>query len=294
MKKFALQGTCVTILALTGMVHPVVAQSDRKPLEFSADAVQSLPGAEIQTGKLFVSQEGTRFEYQQHGRPIIQIILPGKGLKRLIFPLQRAYMEYKSQAGQHVSMFEPATPCRKARYLKCDKAGSTKINGMDAERWSISSQRSPVKMRVWWDAKRHIALRQEYSDGRIMQATLRGMQKFEDRDVEHWEFIYTYPNGRFQRAMSLISPELGLAVIEQLPNGAIRRLHNIKQNAPDAKLFDIPKGYKLIPQPRPNTGTQRDIQKQLNGFTQAPLDGRAETNQATAKPPATAPASGEK
>ena len=222
-----------------------------KSLEFSADAVQALPGQEIQTGKLYVGKLGTRFEFQKRGRPIVQIMLPEQGLMRILFPLERRYIEFKRKPGTLMSPARPDTPCTSAKHIQCEKLSATKINGMPAERWRIRAAMPPRELRIWWDAKRKIALRKEFSDGRIMQATLRGMQKFEDRDVEAWEFIYTSPNGRFTRTMSLIAPDLGIAVIEQQPNGVMRRLHNVTKGAPAAKLFQIPAGYKKIDPPRP-------------------------------------------
>ena len=261
-----------------------------KLLEFSADAVQALPGHEIQTGKLYVSRTGIRFEFQQRGRQIVQIILPGQEIMRIIFPLQHTYLELKYKIGDPGSLARPQTACPDPKRFKCEKLDDTMINGLAAERWSITSTVFPGKLRMWWDAKRRMPLRQEYSDGRIMQATLRNTQMFEERKVENWEFIFTTPNGRYRRAMSLFAPDLGLSVIEQLPNGAIRRLHNIKVGPVDKELFEVPKGYRLIKQRSPEQMPQGAFATRAR-LRPPPVPARESTlNPATVTPTAKPPA----
>ena len=227
---------------LIGSIGTVLAASP----EFTADAVQSMPGQELRSGKIYVSKFGTRFEFQERGRPVVQITQSGTELTRVLFPLDRTYLEFKNTAPSIDAIDRPAAPCTPSPKLECTREGEDEFLGIKTERWSVKPKGAPRAIRVWWDKTRKMPLRQELLDGSVMQAIMRGKEKYENRDVENWEITYMSPNGRFARGMSLYAPDLGISIVEQHAGGAMRQLINIQKAVPDEKLFAIPEGYKKI------------------------------------------------
>lgn len=218
--------------------------------QFTADAVQSEPGQDLRSGKLFVGALGTRFEFQQHGQPVVQMVLPAKGIVRVLFPLERTYLEFKGDPAASGPISLPDVPCQPGPELECKREGGGKLSGIDVEIWTVKPKGASGRIRIWWDKSRKMPLRQEIPDGRVMQAVMRGPEQYEGRPVENWEITYLNPDGRYQRGMALFSRELGVAVVERQPDGKMRELRNIKIGAPAKALFEVPKGYSLIkPQP---------------------------------------------
>lgn len=217
--------------------------------QFTADTVQMQPGQEMRSGKLFVSDKGVRFEYQQDdGQMVAQVLLPSKNVMRVLFPVSRTYMEIDVPHGASLVETRPDVPCKASAEVECVKEGDDPANA-GLVRWTIRTRTPQTMVRVWWDAKRKMAVREEYMDGRVMQATLRGSETYEGHAVEGWETVYLTPNGQYRRAMSLYSAELGLSVVDQMPGGSVRQLRNIQIGAPDPKLFVIPENFKKVETP---------------------------------------------
>lgn len=227
--------------------------------QFTADAVQTQPGQEMRYGKLMVGEKGSRFEFQQAGQPVVQIVRPSEGRTLTLYPLTRTYVESKSDVAGAMPDLQADAPCKPSADVECKKdADQTGLSGQ-IERWTVTPK-SGGGMTVWWDAKRKMTIRQEMSDGRVMQATLRGSMPFDGRAVENWEVLYMSPAGQFRRGMSLYAPDLGFTVVEQQPDGVMRELRNVQAGAPDAKLFDLPEGYqpaeKVAAESRPDASAQ--------------------------------------
>ena len=246
-----------TLLAAVAAVLAGTSAASADTAEFTADAVQKQAGQGMQSGRLYVGAAGTRFEFQDQGRPVVQIALPGEGIMRVLFPLDRSYLEMKAGAGAATPAARPSEPCKPAPDLECNRDGEEQIAGMKLERWTIKPKGAPGEIRIWWDPERHMPLRQVLFDGSTMQAIMTGTEDHEGRKVESWEITYTSPNGQYRRGMALYSPELGTTVLEQQPGGTMRELRNITVGKVDTKLFDVPEGYKKIePPPPPTPGTQ--------------------------------------
>ena len=211
--------------------------------QFTADAVQTQPGQEMRYGKLYVSDKGTRFEFQQAGQTVVQITLPADNKTITLFQLSRTYVETPSEAGASEGAFRPDVPCKASANLECKKESADKDGSAKPERWTMSPKNG-VPVHIWWDAKRKMAVRQEYADGRVMQATMRMAMPFNGKTVENWEILYMSPAGMFRRALSVYAPDLGFSVLERQPDGVTRELRNVETGTPDAKLFMVPDGYK--------------------------------------------------
>lgn len=213
---------------------------------YSAETLRAAPGVPPQSGKIYVSEQAIRTDSDIGGRKLIEIISHADGVMRTIMPDDGIYMERKLEASQLPPVDPPEAPCKPAPQLTCAKVGDTEINGMKAERWDITPAGAPAAKRVWWDASRKLPLREEYVDGRVMQATLRSKETYEGSPVESWEFAYMAPDGTYTRTVSLYSAELGIPVRTQQQNGFLVQLTKIKTGAPDAALFEVPDGLRKI------------------------------------------------
>jgi hypothetical protein len=233
------------LMAATALTMAGAGLAEAGP-QFTADAMQTQSGQELRYGRLTVGDKGSRFEFQEGGQPVVQIVRPADGVTLTLFPWNRTYIETKAEPGAPIGEFHPSVPCKSSPEVECKKeADEAAAAGGKIERWSQTPKNGPGS-RIWWDSKRKMAVREEMADGRVMQATLRMTMPFSGRTVENWEILYMSPNGQFRRGMSLYAPDLGFAVVEQQPGGVMRELRNISVGAPDAKLFELPEGYKKI------------------------------------------------
>ncbi len=219
------------------------------PVAFSADVVQAQPGRDVRSGRLIVGAPGSRFEFQMRGRPVVQISIASKNLVRLLFPLDRTYLEWTTADGASSPEQRPADPCTPSAELECKRDGDDTIAGIKVERWTIKPAGASAPIRTWWDKSRRMPLRQETPAGHLMQAVMIGAETYEQRPVERWEIIYMSPAGQYRRDFVLYAPDLKMAVVERDPTGAMREMRNIVVAAPDAALFDVPQGFTKIEQP---------------------------------------------
>ncbi len=216
--------------------------------QFTADAVETAPGRDMRYVRLFIGEKGSRFEFQMGGQPVVEIVLPAEGKVLTLFPLDHTYVEGQTAIGVPFAESNVSSPCQpQPDGAECKKeAEGAAAGSAGLERWVIVHKGVPGEERVWWDTQRKMAVRQEYADGREMQAAMRGTMPFENRLVENWEVLYLMPNGMYQRGFSLFAPDLGIAVAERQPGGVARELRNVQPGAPDAKLFEVPEGYTRI------------------------------------------------
>ena len=216
--------------------------------QFTADAVETEPGHDMRYVRLYFGEKGSRYEYQVSGQPVVQIVKPGEGIALTLFPLTRTYLESKGAPGTVPAGFRPVVACQPSPAVECKKEADTPEShgAQNIERWTVTSMAAPAGVHLWWDTQRKFIVREEFRDGRVMQANMLGTMPFDNRTVENWEFLYLSPNGTYQRGFSLYSPELGFAVAENQPGGISRELRNIQPGEPDAKLFEAPEGYKKV------------------------------------------------
>jgi hypothetical protein len=240
-----------TVLATAVLVLVGTGAALAETVEFTADAVQHQSGQGLQSGKLSVGAAGSRFEFQDHGRPIVQISLPSQGLVRVLSPLDRSYMEFKTENGAPTPDARPTEPCKASAEVECKREGEEQILGMKLERWSVKAKGAPGETRVWWDKERRMPLRQVLFDGSTMQAAMTGTEDHDGRKVESWEITYTSPNGQYRRGMALYAPDIGATVLEHQPGGMMRELRNIVVGKLDAKLFEVPEGFRKLELPPP-------------------------------------------
>ena len=241
-------------LLLAGTV-PGIAQA----ASFTADAVQTKPGQGMRYGKLFVSDTATRFEFQQRGRPVIQIIDKKAGVTRLLFPLSKTYLEFKGDADAGIAdIVNLSTPCPKplpgkdAPKMSCTKTGDESRGAFRLEKWKVTYEKSPQSGMIWWDPERKMALRQEMPGGNVIQMNYLGEVPYsKTRNVENWEVLFMTPFGRYQRGMMMYDKEIKLPVMQNFPDGTMRELRNLEVGEQAADLFKVPADYKKIEPPKP-------------------------------------------
>ncbi len=249
---------------------------------FTAEAIHTPPGQAPETGRVFISEQGSRFEFERKGRPVIQIMLPGQEVMRLLFPEDKTYVEMAQLPPSR--MESPTTPCPLPAIAQCEKTTVEKLNGRPVEVWRITfnqipgdistGQRSVASgpIQIWWDSERKLAIREQYPDGGSSKTTLRGKVDHQGRSVEHWQITLTRPDGETVQMSRWYDPELQTDVREERPNGAVREFRNIRLVAPDPAWFTVPAGYRRVD----SSVTRSDrsggkvlssvVQKQLNSL----------------------------
>lgn len=221
---------------------------------FTAEAVHMVPGQPTETGRVFVSEQGSRFEFERQGRAVIQIALPGQGIVRTVFPADKTYVEITQPPR---TAENPATPCPPPTVARCERTGTETLNERPVEIWKITLNPLPGQplpgqnastgfLRIWWDAERKLALREQYPDGGTSTTVLRGRVDYEGRSVEHWQMTITSSEGKTMRMAHWHDPELQTDVREEHANGAVRAFRNIRMVAPDPAWFAVPAGYRRI------------------------------------------------
>lgn len=248
MLKVMLAGVC---LAAMTAVTPATAA------DYSADTVETRPGLGNRAGRLYVHGHKRRFEHQIMGLPVVDVDLPEQGIRRRIYPLTRSYAEQAlSSLPKEVAatLAEPVgAPCKDTPLLSCKRTGKATVEGIEAEVWTLRPAGAPADARVpettiQWDPVRRIALGEQHPDGRRLTAKRAGEETYEGLKVERWSLDYTMPGGMKVSGEALVSAELGATIAERRPDGGSRRLVNVTKDV-DAKLFEVPEGYRRLPGP---------------------------------------------
>lgn len=247
MRNFTRRSAALAALLIAGSALEGAA-AHAGGVEFVADAVQSVPGQQPKSGKLQVGQKGSRFEFVENGQSIVHITRTD-GIMRVLFPANHAYMEFKAPPGAVPASMTPEAPCAPAPGIECRLEGDEETPLGKLQRWSIIAKGAPGPMHVWWDAARRMPLRQEMPDGSTMQAAPKGTQSFDGRTVETWDITLATRDGQQLKGLVLYAPDIGLTVKEQQPAGATRELRNVKVQALDPQLLEVPQGYTQMEPP---------------------------------------------
>lgn len=233
---------CKVCLAMMGLAAAAAALPSRADsAEFSADAFEARPGLGVQSGRLYVNGASRRFDYQVRGMPVISIEEPELGIRRLVYPLSRTYLEQR-----FTPVASDAGPCKATAELACSKSGEGDVEGIKTEIWTIKPANAPSETRVWWDATRRLALRADYGDGRTMMAKRDADITYDGRPMEHWTVSYRIPGGPQASGEALFDPEIKAAVAEIRPDGGRRHLVNIKAGPVARSMFEVPPGFARI------------------------------------------------
>ncbi len=242
-------------IALSALLMAGSADMQLQAAEFTADAVETRPGQQLRYGKLTVKDHLSRFEFQVRGNPVVQITDKAANVTRFLSPLSRTYFEVKGTPDAAVDGdFSNATPCPKLPNITCVKDRDEQLGGFKVEKYRVSADKIKRSVYVWWDPERKMALRREYLNGGVQQMIMHGIMPYDEgRKAENWEVLYMSPFGSYQRGSVQYDPDLGIAVMQNFPNGVSRSLNNIKVKKVDDALFAVPERYKKIDVPKPRS-----------------------------------------
>ena len=218
-------------------------------VEFSADAVQVSPGRPPLVSKMYVSKSAVRTEMLQNGSRVTDISYFKKGKRILLYPDQKTYME---QTGLPIPSTKSGkstkSPCDGVPNVKCKKLEKETLNKIKVQKWQVERNVNgkTFKSLHWIDNKRHLAVKDIFSDGGVSELKMLGKDKLNGRNVEKWESRYTHPSGQNQLSRQWYDSQLKMVIKEERPGGFLRELKNIKVKKQDKKLFKIPDNYRKL------------------------------------------------
>jgi len=231
-------------LMIFGVALLITGQSSAisKTVEFSAEAVISVPQQPERTSKLFVSDQAVRREINVNGQSMVEIVFPEQGRAFLINDQMRSFKERIFPAQNKK---DSESPCSQIQNATCEKIGSETIDGIKTEKWQILSNDNGQKMRTlhWIDVKRKLAIREFFPDGSVSELKMLKKEKINNRNTEKWQRTLSRPDGQNIKSYQWYDNKLKIAVREELPNGFSRELKNIKVEKQPRSLFEPPVGY---------------------------------------------------
>ncbi len=220
---------------------------------YTAETVQTAPDQPDRTGVITKSGQFLRLEFTQDGQQIIQILRPTEGLTYVLFPATQSYIERRGPAEPEEFSDSYTPPCpteAEQNGLQCSRLGLEVYQSIPVERWHIGAEGDPSQMLILWDPSRKRALRQEMSNGTLVQMTFLGRQEVEGREAEHWVTEVSRQGAVTMRNEWWYDPELKLVLRETLPDGTRRKLQNITVGEVDPRLFTVPDGWQRIETPQ--------------------------------------------
>ena len=234
-------------LIISGFVYLASSSvyAESKTVEFSADAVISVPQQESRQTKLFVSKKAVRSETMINGKNIVEIVYPDQGRAVLINEFIKSY---KERAFSNQDKNKNNNPCAQIVNSTCEKLGTETIDGMKTEKWQIISNGQGKKLRTlhWIDVKRKLAVREFFPDGTVAELKLLKKEEINGRATEKWQRLLSRPDGSNSRSYQWYDAGLGIAIREELPGGYIRELKNIKVSRQPEELFVLPSDFVKI------------------------------------------------
>ncbi len=230
-----------------GMVVSLSAGAIEIATEFSADAVQIMPGQPPLEIKMYVSKKAVRTEAKTNAAGIVEIVYPKDNKRVLINQYKKTYIEQTSGKNHSASKrASKGSPCERVIHAKCKKMGSEKIAGRKTTKWEMKVSRNgkDLKSLHWIDNKYLMPLREQYPDGTIATMEYKGKETVNERKTEKWIYQVTRPDGYKMVSQQWYDPKLKMVIREMLPGGFVRELKNIKIGKQDKKLFRVPDGFK--------------------------------------------------
>lgn len=236
-----------TGLFIAGCVFYITANAFEVAQEFSAEAVQSVPGRPSMNVKMFISKNAVRTESMMNGNTVVEIVYPKDKRRVLLNQHRKTYIEQKAEKSSSAKSKKSSnSPCSSILNATCKKIGKEKINGRSAVKWEMTVQRNGrnFKSLHWLDKKYHMPLREQLHDGTVSTMTMSGKEKINGRNTEKWELSAIRPNGQKMISQQWYDPKLKMVIREVLPGGYVRELKNIKVTKQAKKLFKVPSDYK--------------------------------------------------
>ena len=227
------------------------ANAGTPAVEFSAQAMQTVPNQTARTAQMFVTQDYVRMEYRKNDTKLIEIIDLQNKRSVLLNPESRQYMERQAQAQiikNSAGTADSSNPCTTIENARCKALARELVNGRPTQKWEVITEYQGQTLRalIWQDIEYNMPLRQLMPDGSVSEVTLQGNTVIDGRNTEKWEMVVTQANGTIMKSHQWLDPELKIAIREELPGGYVRELRNIIVAKQDRNLFKVPSGYTLV------------------------------------------------
>lgn len=205
-------------------------------VSYAAGTLESNRSGVQRTGGLYMRGSARRYEYFPMGMPVAEIELPDQGVRRMLLPVTRTYLEFSRPQTN-------TAPCLTTDRQICRKTGTECMGGLETGGWELEMAGATEPIQLWWAPKRSMIVREEYRSERRMHALRHEAEPNKCHAADQWEFTCLLPRGRYLDGMAILAPELNAPVAERQPDGMIRRLVNINMQDNAAALFEISSGF---------------------------------------------------
>jgi len=222
-------------------------------VEFSADAVQTVPSRPEYHARMYVSKDAVRTESLLNKIAVIEIVDSKNQTRTLLVPKEKVYVQQKRDKPMAAKASEkPASkkPCKDLPETTCKMLGKEKVNDRQTEKWEFIVKRNGQDFRSlhWIDVERRMPVREFYPDGTVTELVLNGTEQMNGRKTEKWVMQMTRSDGQQMVSTQWYDPELKISIREEMQGGFIRELRDIKTGKQDESLFKVPTGYKKVEQ----------------------------------------------
>ncbi len=222
-------------------------------VEFRAEAIQRVPGRPDYKANMYVSKHAVRTESTLNNTPVIEITNAKAMTRLMLIPGEKIYLMQKAnpqQAGWGSGKTDHKQPCKNLPDTTCKMVGKETINNRQTEKWEFLSTRNGQSYRSlhWIDTERRMPIREFLPDGTVTELMMNGKEKTNGRQTEKWTMQITRADGQQMTSYQWYDPELKIAIREEMQGGFVRELTKIKVGKQDAKLFEVPGGYKQVEQ----------------------------------------------
>jgi hypothetical protein len=243
------------------VLYPLSTFAAEKVVQFSAQAVQTMPNRPEMVANMYVGKNAVRTDYTANGQKVIEIVYLDQKRRVMILPDQSSYMEKIDESVPSIDAGNKnINPCAGLNGITCKKLGTENVNGRNAVKWEMTSKQNTgreVKTLHWIDVERNMPVKEFFQDGTVSELRNIKNEKVNGRNTEKWELIISSPDGNKTKSYQWYDPALKIEIREEMPGGYVRELRNIKQENQSAKLFEIPSSYKKVTQPPANQMQQR-------------------------------------
>lgn len=244
------------LLIITGITFGLTSHAGYASnfIQFSADAIQTVPGKPEMRAKIFVGKNAVRNEYQINGEKYIELVRQGKNGKVILNPQKKEYIIMQGAPANLPFLAQnkskKSSPCEGIKNVTCRKLGAEQINGRKTEKWEFINKVNERELRSlhWIDNKENFPIRELFPDGSSSEMRLLGNEQLNNRATQKWEMVRMSPDGQKQHSMQWHDKQLKIAIREVLQGGYMRELKNIKVGKQNSNKFKIPDNYRQVTQ----------------------------------------------
>jgi len=241
----------------------LISQSTQlQAIEFSATAIQSVPGRADVSTHLYYSSGRIRKEFFYHGEPVIQILDANKHISLMCFTEQQVCYENKSLEEINIGIEQAQnSPCDGNKKLLCENLGEEVLNGRKAVHWKIGTRPKKVVKKdkktivnaeakaqkvsfQWLDSALGIPVKIVSFNGARSDLIWLGSEIVNNRKTEKWQQLIKPVNGNKLESTVWFDTELKISIKQAFANGNSQELRQIVVEKLSNKLFTLPVGFE--------------------------------------------------